>query len=102
MLALPTYLTANNLPFVHWSLLNTPWVIWLPSVASNAFNILLLKRFFDSIPAELLAAAVDRRRRAAAGAVVGDPADVPADPRAWCRSSPWSTCGRTSSGRCWC
>ena len=26
-------------------------------MASNAFNILLLKRFFDSIPAELLAAA---------------------------------------------
>jgi multiple sugar transport system permease protein len=57
ILALPTYLTANNLPFVHWSLLNTPWVIWLPSVAINAFSILLLKRFFDSIPAELLAAA---------------------------------------------
>jgi multiple sugar transport system permease protein len=57
VLALPTYLTADNLPFVHWSLLNTPWVIWLPSVASNAFSILLLKRFFDSIPAELLAAA---------------------------------------------
>jgi multiple sugar transport system permease protein len=57
VLALPTYLTANSLPFAHWSLLNTPWVIWLPSVASNAFSILLLKRFFDSIPAELLAAA---------------------------------------------
>jgi multiple sugar transport system permease protein len=57
VIALPAYLTANNLPFLHWSLLNTPWVIWLPSVASNAFNILLLKRFFDSIPAELLAAA---------------------------------------------
>jgi multiple sugar transport system permease protein len=57
VLALPTYLTANDIPFLHWSLLNTPWVIWLPSVASNAFSILLLKRFFDSIPAELLAAA---------------------------------------------
>jgi multiple sugar transport system permease protein len=57
VLALPTYLTANSLPFVHWSLLNTPWVIWLPSVASNAFSVLLLKRFFDSIPADLLAAA---------------------------------------------
>jgi multiple sugar transport system permease protein len=57
ILALPAYLTANNLPFLHISLLNSPWVIWLPSVASNAFSILLLKRFFDSIPAELLAAA---------------------------------------------
>jgi multiple sugar transport system permease protein len=57
VLALPTYLTADDLPLVHWSLLNTPWVIWLPSVASNAFSVLLLKRFFDSIPADLLAAA---------------------------------------------
>jgi multiple sugar transport system permease protein len=57
VLALPAYLTANSLPFLHWSLLNTPWVIWLPSVAGNAFSILLLKRFFDSVPAELLAAA---------------------------------------------
>jgi multiple sugar transport system permease protein len=56
VIALPAYLTANNLPFVHWSLLDTPWAIWLPSVA-NAFNIFLLKRFFDSIPTELLAAA---------------------------------------------
>ena len=52
-----TRFRAYDLPFLHWSLLNTPWVIWLPSVASNAFSILLLKRFFDSIPAELLAAA---------------------------------------------
>ncbi|MEY9963507.1 multiple sugar transport system permease protein [Streptacidiphilus sp. MAP12-16] len=56
VIVLPAYLTANDLPFLHWSLLNTPWAIWLPSVA-NAFNIFLLKRFFDSIPAELLAAA---------------------------------------------
>jgi multiple sugar transport system permease protein len=55
VIALPTYLTANSLPFVHWSLLNTPWAIWLPSVATSAFNILLLKRF--SIPTELLSAA---------------------------------------------
>jgi multiple sugar transport system permease protein len=56
VLILPTYLTADNLPLLHLSLLNTPLAIWLPSVA-NAFNILLLKRFFDSIPTELLAAA---------------------------------------------
>ncbi|MBF9066518.1 carbohydrate ABC transporter permease [Streptacidiphilus fuscans] len=56
VIVLPAYLTANNIPFLHWSLLNTPWAIWLPSVA-NAFNIFLLKRFFDSIPTELLAAA---------------------------------------------
>ncbi|MFV2171863.1 carbohydrate ABC transporter permease [Actinomadura sp. LOL_016] len=35
------------------NLLNTPWAIWLPA-AANAFNIFLLKRFFDSIPTELI------------------------------------------------
>jgi len=58
-LVVPQYLTVLDLPVVHWNLLNTPWVIWLPTVA-NAFNVFLLKRFFDSIPNELLdAAAVD-------------------------------------------
>jgi len=56
ILVIPQYLTVLNLPLVHWNLLNTPWVIWLPSVA-NAFNIFLLKRFFDSIPQDLLSAA---------------------------------------------
>ena len=41
---------------LHISLLDSPGAIWLPSVA-NAFNIFLLKRFFDSIPEELMAAA---------------------------------------------
>jgi multiple sugar transport system permease protein len=59
ILIIPQYLTVLDLPLVHWNLLNTPWVIWLPSVA-NAFNIFLLKRFFDSIPRDLLdAAAID-------------------------------------------
>jgi multiple sugar transport system permease protein len=53
---LPAYLTVHHLPIFHWDLLNTPWAIWLPAVA-NGFNIFLLKRFFDSIPRELLEAA---------------------------------------------
>lgn len=58
-LVIPQYLTVLDLPLVHWNLMNTPWVIWLPTVA-NAFNVFLLKRFFDSIPNELLdAAAID-------------------------------------------
>lgn len=58
-LVVPQYLTVLDLPIVHWNLQNTPWVIWLPTVA-NAFNVFLLKRFFDSIPNDLLdAAAVD-------------------------------------------
>lgn len=56
VLVLPQYLTVNSLPLVHLSLLDTPWAIWLPSVA-NGFNIFLLKRFFDSLPEPLLAAA---------------------------------------------
>jgi multiple sugar transport system permease protein len=56
VLALPTFLTVFNLPILHVNLTNSPWAIWLPSVA-NGFNIFLLKRFFDSIPEELLAAA---------------------------------------------
>ena len=59
VLIVPQYLTAISLPFIHVNLLNTPWAIWVPGVA-NAFNIFLLKRFFDSIPQELLdASAID-------------------------------------------
>ncbi|MDX6200528.1 MAG: multiple sugar transport system permease protein, partial [Frankiales bacterium] len=40
-------------------LTNSPWAIWLPSVA-NGFSIFLLKRFFDAVPEELIqAAAID-------------------------------------------
>ncbi|MFF9453376.1 carbohydrate ABC transporter permease [Streptomyces flaveolus] len=59
VLVVPQYLTVLDVPVVERNLLNTPWAIWLPSV-TNAFNIFLLKRFFDSIPQELLdAAAMD-------------------------------------------
>ncbi len=59
VLVVPQYVTIVDLPFVHWNLVGSPEAIWLPSVA-NAFNIFLLKRFFDSIPTEYIdAAAVD-------------------------------------------
>ncbi|MFJ9831079.1 carbohydrate ABC transporter permease [Streptomyces sp. NPDC101169] len=59
VLVVPQYLTVLDVPLVHRNLLDSPWAIWLPSV-TNAFNIFLLKRFFDSIPRELLdAAAMD-------------------------------------------
>src|SRR3984893_11035837 len=59
VLVVPQYVTIVNLPLVHWNLVGSPEAIWLPSVA-NAFNIFLLKRFFDSIPAEYIdAASVD-------------------------------------------
>jgi multiple sugar transport system permease protein len=56
VIMLPAYLTVKDLPIFGWNLLNTPWAIWLPA-AANGFNIFLLKRFFDSIPKELLEAA---------------------------------------------
>jgi multiple sugar transport system permease protein len=56
VLVIPQYVTVIDLPLLHVNLINTPWAIWLPAVA-NAFNIFLLKRFFDSIPNELLQAA---------------------------------------------
>ena len=56
VLLLPTYLVAKDVPLFHFDLLNTPWAIWLPA-AANGFFIFLLKRFFDSIPRELLEAA---------------------------------------------
>ncbi|MFI6505717.1 carbohydrate ABC transporter permease [Nonomuraea typhae] len=37
-------------------MVDTYWSIWLPAGA-NAFNVLLAKRFFDALPAELFAAA---------------------------------------------
>lgn len=55
-LLVPTYLTATDVPLLHLNLLNTPWALWLPA-AANAFNIYVLKRFFDQIPSDLIDAA---------------------------------------------
>ncbi|MET9089349.1 carbohydrate ABC transporter permease [Streptomyces sp. NPDC004237] len=55
-LVVPKYLTVADLPFLHTSLLNDPLGIWLPAVA-NAFNLYLLKRFFDQLPRDVLEAA---------------------------------------------
>ncbi|MEQ4300812.1 carbohydrate ABC transporter permease [Plantactinospora sp. B6F1] len=56
VLIVPQYVTVIDLPILHVNLLDSPFAIWLPLVA-NAFNIFLLKRFFDSIPEDLMAAA---------------------------------------------
>lgn len=55
-LVVPKYLTVADLPLIHTNLLNDPLAIWLPAVA-NAFNLYLLKRFFDQIPRDVLEAA---------------------------------------------
>jgi multiple sugar transport system permease protein len=56
VLVVPQYVTVVDLPIFNWNLVGTPEAIWLPSVA-NAFNIFLLKRFFDSIPTDYIDAA---------------------------------------------
>ncbi|MFE9923384.1 carbohydrate ABC transporter permease [Streptomyces sp. NPDC005774] len=55
-LVVPKYLVVADLPLIHTSLLNDPLAIWLPAVA-NAFNLYLLKRFFDQLPRDVLEAA---------------------------------------------
>jgi multiple sugar transport system permease protein len=55
-LLVPTYLTVSDVPLLHVNLLNHPAAIWLPA-AANAFNIYILKRFFDQIADELVDAA---------------------------------------------
>jgi multiple sugar transport system permease protein len=56
VLVVPQYVTVADLPVLHLNLIGSPAAIWLPSVA-NAFNIFLLKRFFDSIPTDYIDAA---------------------------------------------
>ena len=65
VLVVPQYVTVADLPILHVNLIGTPEAIWLPSVA-NAFNIFLLKRFFDSIPTDYMdAASIDGASRLA-------------------------------------
>lgn len=51
VLLVPLYLTV-----VDADLINTFWAVWLPAGA-NAFNILLVQRFFDGLPREVFEAA---------------------------------------------
>jgi multiple sugar transport system permease protein len=53
---IPQFVNINDLPLVHISLFNSWSGVWLPEAAS-AFNILVLKSFFDTIPNELTDAA---------------------------------------------
>jgi multiple sugar transport system permease protein len=56
VLLVPLYLTVLQPPLIGTSLINTFWAVWLPAGA-NAFNILLVKRFFDNLPREVFEAA---------------------------------------------
>jgi multiple sugar transport system permease protein len=56
VLLVPMYLTIVDPPLLGQSLINTFWAVWLPAGA-NAFNVLLVMRFFDSLPREVFEAA---------------------------------------------
>jgi len=53
---IPQFVNISDLPLLHVSLINSWGGVWLPEAAS-AFNILILKGFFDTIPTELTDAA---------------------------------------------
>jgi multiple sugar transport system permease protein len=56
VLLVPLYLSIVDVPFMHIKLINSFWAVWLPAGAS-AFNVLLVKRFFDNLPREIFEAA---------------------------------------------
>lgn len=56
VLLVPLYLTILDPPVVGTSLVNNFFAVWLPSGAS-AFNVVLVTRFFDSLPREVFEAA---------------------------------------------
>jgi multiple sugar transport system permease protein len=56
VLLVPLYLTVLSMPIVNIKLVDTFWAVWLPAGAS-AFNVVLIKRFFDSLPREIFEAA---------------------------------------------
>lgn len=56
VLLVPLYLTILNPPGIGTSLINSFFAVWLPSGAS-AFNVVIVTRFFDSLPREVFEAA---------------------------------------------
>jgi multiple sugar transport system permease protein len=56
VLLVPLYLTVVNVPLLHIRMIDTFWAVWLPAGAS-AFNVVLIKRFFDNLPREIFEAA---------------------------------------------
>jgi multiple sugar transport system permease protein len=56
VLIVPLYLEIVHPPVINHSFIDSYWAIWLPAGAS-AFNVILIKRFFDNLPRELFEAA---------------------------------------------
>ncbi len=56
VLLVPLYIEVVHPPLIHHSFIDTYWAVWLPAGAS-AFNVILVKRFFDNLPREIFEAA---------------------------------------------
>jgi multiple sugar transport system permease protein len=56
VILVPLYLVILHPPLLNTSMINTWWAVWLPAGAS-AFNVVLVKRFFDNLPREVFEAA---------------------------------------------
>jgi multiple sugar transport system permease protein len=56
VLLVPLYLEVVHPPLISHSFINSYWAIWLPAGAS-AFNVVIMKRFFDNLPREIFEAA---------------------------------------------
>jgi multiple sugar transport system permease protein len=56
VLVVPLYIEIVHPPLIKHSFAESYWAIWLPAGAS-AFNVVLMKRFFDNLPRELFEAA---------------------------------------------
>jgi multiple sugar transport system permease protein len=56
VLLVPLYVEIVHPPLIHHTFIDSYWAIWLPAGAS-AFNVVLVKRFFDNLPREIFEAA---------------------------------------------
>jgi multiple sugar transport system permease protein len=56
VLLVPLYLEVVHPPLINHSFINSYWAIWMPAGAS-AFNVVIMKRFFDNLPREIFEAA---------------------------------------------
>jgi multiple sugar transport system permease protein len=56
VLLVPLYIEIVHPPLIHHTFIDSYWAIWLPAGAS-AFNVVLVKRFFDNLPHEIFEAA---------------------------------------------
>ena len=56
VLLVPLYIEIVHPPLIDHSFIDSYWAIWLPAGAS-AFNVVMVKRFFDNLPREIFEAA---------------------------------------------